>query len=557
MAEGLLQPQKGKRIEDVGEEYWNALISKSFFQRNNTWNLNISMHDLMHDLAMHISGQSCFIYDSCNDSRKLITNSKIRHLSYMKDLKDTIEFDNFSRVKHLRTLLALPLRHIWRSLETQFKLEMVLKDGGCLKTLSLSQSHITNLPDSIGNLKQLRYLDVSGTKIKELPLSICELYNLETLLLMYCNDLTQLPTNISNSINLRHLVTRWTRLKEMPPNICNMTNLQRLSDFVLCKSGGSRIKELGKLENLHGSLHVSGLSYVNDVSDVLEGELRNKKYLDELILSWNGTKDNSTKEKEVLNALQPHVNLKKLEIIGYNGTSLLDWVTHPSYRNLEEVDLHCENCCQPLLSFQQLSSLRYFRVTCIDMHDEFRSISLNKPFLFLARLELVRIDMLDWSCGKLNVALPGCNFPSLEVINVVHCDEMVTIFPTSTHIDSAYSSLKTLSINNCSRLETFSVMGLPPSLRSLYITSCDMLVDNRMKWNLQSLPSLNDLDLCRCEVVVDSFPEEWLLPPSLKALKVFNCNNLRALTPHLPSSIRTSIFGKAGVITTNRTASEY
>ncbi|XP_060973687.1 putative disease resistance protein At3g14460 [Cannabis sativa] len=491
MAEGLLQPQKGKRIEDVGEEYWNALISKSFFQRNNTWNLNISMHDLMHDLAMHISGQSCFIYDSCNDSGKLITNSKIRHLSYMKDLKDTIEFDNFSRVKHLRTLLALPLRHIWRSLETQFKLEMVLKDGGCLKTLSLSQSHITNLPDSIGNLKQLRYLDVSGTKIKELPLSICELYNLETLLLMYCNDLTQLPTNISNSINLRHLVTRWTRLKEMPPNICNMTNLQRLSDFVLCKSGGSRIKELGKLENLHGSLHVSGLSYVNDVSDVLEGELRNKKYLDELILSWNGTKDNSTKEKEVLNALQPHVNLKKLEIIGYNGTSLPDW-----------------------------------------------------------QFDLKR-------CGKLNVALPGCNFPSLEVINVVHCDEMVTIFPTSTHIDSAYSSLKTLSINNCSRLETFSVMGLPPSLRSLYITSCDMLVDNRMKWNLQSLPSLNDLDLCRCEVVVDSFPEEWLLPPSLKALKVFNCNNLRALTPHLPSSIRTSIFGKAGVITTNRTASKY
>ncbi|KAM6552565.1 hypothetical protein CsatB_013327 [Cannabis sativa] len=346
---------------------------------------------------MHISGQSCFIYDSCNDSRKLITNSKIRHLSYMKDLKDTIEFDNFSRVKHLRTLLALPLRHIWRSLETQFKLEMVLKDGGCLRTLSLSQSHITNLPDSIGNLKQLGYLDVSGTKIKELPLSICELYNLETLLLMYCNELTQLPTNISNLINLCHLVTRWTRLKEMPPNICNMTNLQRLSDFVLCKSDGSRIKELDKLENLHGSLHVSGLSYVNDVSDVLEGELKNKKYLDELILSWNGTKDNSTKEKEVLNALQPHVNLKKLEIIGYNDTSLPDWVTHPSYRNLEEVDLHCENCCLPLLSFQQLSSQRYFRVTYIDMHDEFRSISLNKPFPFLARLELVRIDMLDWS----------------------------------------------------------------------------------------------------------------------------------------------------------------
>lgn len=33
MAEGLLQPQKGKRIEDVGEEYLNALIARSVFQR--------------------------------------------------------------------------------------------------------------------------------------------------------------------------------------------------------------------------------------------------------------------------------------------------------------------------------------------------------------------------------------------------------------------------------------------------------------------------------------------------------------------------------------------
>ncbi|XP_060972795.1 putative disease resistance RPP13-like protein 1 [Cannabis sativa] len=440
MAEGLLQPQTRKRIEDVGEEYWNALISRSFFQR--ITRRAISMHDLLHDLAIYVSSQCCFIYDSCYDSRKLITSSKICHLSYMKDLKDTIEFENFSRVKHLRSLLALPLRRIQQSHETQLKLEMVLKDGGCLRTLSLSQSRITNLPDSIGNLKQLRYLDVSDTKIKELPLSICELYNLETLLLASCL-VEQLPTNFSKLINLRHLVTRWTNLKEMPPNICNMTNLQRLSDFVLCKSDGSRIKELGKLGNLRGSLRISGLSCVNEVSDVFEGELKNKKYLDELILDWSGMADNSTKERDVLNALQPHVNLKKLEIHGYKGTNLPDWVTDPSYCNLKKVYLHCGNCCLSLLSFRQLSTLRYFRVFCLGVLDESRSISSNKPFPFLSSICLYGIDMLDWSfintsdqrceifsclkqfdlerCGKLNVALPGCDFPSLEVINVLRC----------------------------------------------------------------------------------------------------------------------------------------
>ncbi|XP_062078939.1 putative disease resistance RPP13-like protein 1 [Humulus lupulus] len=551
MAEGLLQPQKGKRIEDVGEEYMSALISRSFFQRSRHYSL--SMHDLMHDLAMYVSGQCCSIYDSCNDFHKLI-GSKTRHLSYMKDLKDTVEFDNFSRVKYLRTLLALPLRNRFPWQETQLKLEIVLKDGGYLRSLSLSESCITDLHDSIGNLKHLRYLDVSRTKVKELPHSVCGLYNLETLLLSGCGNLTQLPTNISKLVNLRHLMTRWTPLKEMPPKICDMINLQRLSNFVVCKNDGSRIKELGKLDNLHERLEISGLEHVREVSDVLEGNLKNKKYLNELILDWNGEADDSTKEREVLDALQPHVNLKKLVIRRYNGTSLPDWVTHPSYCNLKKVKLQCTNLCLSLLSFRRLSSLidfRVFGVSCLDKHDEFRSISLNKPFPFLAILWLDHIDMLDWSfintsderceifqclkqfdlvsCGKLSVALPMCNFPSLEYINISSCDELVTIFPTSTHIDSPYPSLNLLNTMHCSRLETFSEMGLPFTLQRLRIASCDKLMENRMKWNLQGLPSLISLELWHCGEVVDSFPEEWLLPPSLRSLKIFECNNLKAL----------------------------
>ncbi|XP_062081270.1 putative disease resistance protein At3g14460 [Humulus lupulus] len=553
MAEGLLQPQKGKRIEDVGEEYMSALISRSFFQRSGHYQFSLSMHNLMHDLAMYVSGQCCSIYDSCNDFHKLIGN-KTRHLSYMKDLKDIVEFDNFSRVKYLPTLLALPLRDTYPWQGTQLKLEIVLKDGGCLRSLSLSESPITDLPDSIGNLKHLRYLDVSGTKVKELPHSVCGLYNLETLLLSRCINLTQLPTNISKLVNLRHLMTRSTPLKEMPPKICNMINLQRLSNFVMCKNDGSRIKELGKLDNLHERLEISGLEHVREVSDVLEGNLKNKKYLNELILDWNGEADDSTKEREVLDALQPHVNLKELKIRGYKGTSLPDWVTHPSYCNLENVDLHCRNLCLSLLSFWLLSSLRHFHVfgvSCLDMHDEFHSISLNKPFPFLARLELHDTYMLDWSfintsdqrcesfhclkvfvlerCVKLSVALPMCNFPSLEFINISSCDDLVTIFPTSTLIDSAYPSLKKLETMDCSRLETFSEMGLPFTLQHLHITSCDKLMENRMKWNLRRLPSLNFLDLRHCGEVVDSFPEEWLLPPSLLRLKIFHCYNLKAL----------------------------
>ncbi|XP_030486849.2 putative disease resistance protein RGA3 [Cannabis sativa] len=565
MAEGLLQPQKGKRIEDVGEDYLNALIARSFFQRN-TRDLSLSMHDLMHDLAMYVSSQCCFIYDSCKVLHK--PSSKTRHLSYMKDLENTTEFDDENDFySNLRSYLALPLSKIFSPTKTRLTDEiMLLKDGGCLRALSLSESHTTELPDKIGNLKHLRYLDVSDTPIKELPASICVLYNLETLLLNMCHKLTQLPTNISKLINLRHLMMRGASLKEMPPRICDMINLQTLSDFVLSENDGSRIKELGKLENLRGSLQISGLVHVKEASDVLEGNLKNKKNLTELILRWNGEADDSVKEREVLIALQPHENLKKLKIEGYRSTNLPDWVTHPSYSNLEEVDLDCKNCCLSLLSFQQLVSLRYLHIFCM----EFRGVYLNKPFSFLTSLELLGITTLDWSvantddqmcvifpalkefhlikCGKINVALPEGNFPSLEEIEIDGCYELVTIFPSSsTQMDIAYPSLEVLEISFCPRLESFSEMELLPfTLKRLRISSCNMLMENRVKWNLQRLPLLIELSLCGYEGEVDSFPEEWLLPPTLTHLVISDFDKLTALNSkgfhHLTSLQRLHLY---------------
>ncbi|KAM6552539.1 hypothetical protein CsatB_013301 [Cannabis sativa] len=547
MAEGLLQPQNGKRIEVVGEGYFNALISRSFLQRSRRNRSVLLMHDLMHDLALYISGKNCIDSDSFKDFYK--PNSRTRHLSYMKDIKDNIKFENFSRVEYLRSLLALPLSAVYTFSKTRLTHDIVLRDGGCLRALSLSESSIKELPNSIGNLKHLRYLDVSHTSIKELPTSICALYNLETLLLNNCSELTQLPITLSKLIHLRHLMIGGTSLKEMPPRICNMVNLQTLSDFVLCESDGSRIQELGKLENLRGSLHISGLEYVKEVSDALEAKLKNKKHLSELILSWNGEADDSIKEREVLNALQPHENLKKLEIRGYKGTNLPGWITHPSYSNLKKVYLQCKNCCLSLLSFQPLISLRYLHISCL----EIRSIFLNKPFPLLERLELVGITTLDWSftntydqkceifpclkklflqtCGNLNVALPRGNFPSLEEIHILDCDELVTIFPSSsTLVDIAYPSLEKLSIHRCSRLESFSKMGLLPfTTKFLIISSCNMLIENRMKWNLQRLPLLNRLDLGTYVGAVDSFPEEWLLPHSLTHLLIGRFDKLTAL----------------------------
>ncbi|KAL5548804.1 hypothetical protein UlMin_004035, partial [Ulmus minor] len=332
-------------------------------------------------------------------------------------------------------------------------------------------------------------------------------------------------------------------LKEMPPQICKMKSLERLSDFVLGENDSWRIKELGELPLLGGRLRISGLHHIVDVKDVLEANLKDKKFLSQLILRWdegNITSTQQEQDREVLEALQPHTNLKRLTIQGYRGTIFPDWVGHESFCNMVQVVLFdCRNVCR-LPPLGQLSSLRGVLIECLDsvvrIGNEFcvsSSTTTNRPFTSLAYLEFRGMTWEEWSFSSDRLGQEGGVFPSLTELHIRFCCNLIVGLP-----DCHLPSLKSISIEYCDKMVGVFVCqsrqemdtNAFPSLQSIQIWRCKKLWKNRRKWGLERLPSLMTFSLGGIEEEVDSFPEEGLLlPTTLTLLSITHFKKLQSL----------------------------
>jgi Leucine-rich repeat (LRR) protein len=87
-----------------------------------------------------------------------------------------------------------------------------------LTTLHVMNSDLTELPETIGNLTSLQDLTIVGTHIKKLPDSIGNLKNLVSLNLAY-NDIESLPDSLENLTNLKFLTLTGNNIRTVPKHL--------------------------------------------------------------------------------------------------------------------------------------------------------------------------------------------------------------------------------------------------------------------------------------------------------------------------------------------------
>ncbi|XP_064957240.1 disease resistance protein RGA2-like [Musa acuminata AAA Group] len=342
IAEGFVEARGDVSLEETGEQYYRELLHRSLLQSQRyglDYDESSKMHDLLRSLGHFLSrDESLFISDVQNEGRSAAAPMKLRRLS----IGATVTTD-------IRHLVSLTKQHesvrtllVPRTSGYAEDIDEYLKNFVRLRVLHLMFINIKILPCYIENLIHLRYLNVSWSSVTELPESICNLMNLQFLILFGCRQLTQIPQGIDRLVNLRTLDCRGTRLESFPYGIKRLKHLNELQGFVVNTGiGMCPLEVLGGLQELrYLSVDRLEMTYMEAEPRRATSGLKGNQKLKKLLLSCSFTSDGYTEEEiermeKVLDvALHPPSSVVSLRLQNFLGLRYPSWMASASISSL-------------------------------------------------------------------------------------------------------------------------------------------------------------------------------------------------------------------------------
>lgn len=303
----------------------------------------------------------------------------------------------------------------------------------------------------------------------------------------------------------------------MPPKIGELTLLKTLSAFTVSQGKNGQLGELQFLD-LGGDLWIQHLERVLDQVDAKKASLNQKPNLRDLSFTWetdHSSQSQNFMDEKVLEALEPHPNIKKLFLRGFRGKDFPMWMR--SYSTLENLFKLCIWDCPNCSSLpQMLEELPHLEE------------------LYLRNLGVVYI--IEDEVQGFNLMKP--KFPSLRMLNMFDLPHVKGLLKDETGV--AFPNLQDLTARDC---PSFSLPQLS-SIRYLYcnsmmltsfykldnLTTLWVIFDDNMtpvqKEALQNLINLNSLTILRGNE--HSLPEEGL--QGVKSLTSLDIRSFNTLT---------------------------
>ncbi|KAL8504779.1 hypothetical protein ACS0TY_016096 [Phlomoides rotata] len=493
MAHGCIL-SNGKEVEDVGDQIWNELVLRSFFQevRSRGEKTTFKMHNLIHDLAQSIMENKISGTETKHNSANA-SDSKIRQVHW----RNTSKINTSNIVVEVSSITTI-------------------MNYNRLRTLKLNGVKMVELPSALGKLKHLRHLDLSQSSIHILPRTFFHLCNLQILNLSKCKYLKSLPRNIRYMTNLRHIFLEGCKsLSHIPRRIRELTCLKTLSVFIVGYKIGNQLDELEHL-NLGGRLEIRHLERVQNHTNAKKANLDKKPNLGDLVFHWEVDYSTSTKmrdDEKILEALQPHPNLAAFEIYGFQGRELPLWMK--KMRNLTQVRLIKCYSCTRLPPFRDLPLLKVLHLRSLHALEyivEKDDIGCQNSFPSLEDLQLWALPNLK---GLLEEEEVGEMFPNLRALVIMSCPLLI--------LTSVSSTLKNLKKMCCSPLILPSYSCMLGNLSSLFLDMYDIDTCNNIPEDvLEGLCNLKTLWIS--EVTKQRLPEKWFRDlHSLTEFGIHNC----------------------------------
>ncbi|KAJ6857912.1 disease resistance protein [Populus alba x Populus x berolinensis] len=508
--EGVIKGMSRKAEFDKGHSMLNKLESACLLESVKMYSPHrfVKMHDLIRDMAIQILQE--------NSQGMVKAGARLRELPGVEEWTE-----NLTRVSMMQNQIKeIPCSHsprcpslstllLCRNAELQFIADSFFEQLRGLKVLDLSYTRITKLPDSVSNLVSLTALVLIDCHMLRHVPSLEKLKALKRLDLSSTLALEKIPQGMECLCNLRYLKMNGCGEKEFPSGL--LPKLSLLQVFVLEEWPLSPI-----------------------------------------------TKDNRKRPPTPITVIGKEVGcLRKLETLVCHFEGYLDYVEYLKTRD----------------ETKSLTKYR-IRVGLLDKyykyyHDDFRrktivfgnwSIDRDGDFqvMFLKDIQQLGIDNCDHATSLCDFWSLIKNATELEAINISDCNSMESSVssswfcsapPPSPSYSGIFFGLKGFRFYDCKSMKKLFPLVLLPSLVNLECISvgnCEKMEeiiggtrsDEEGVMGVESstdlkLPKLRSLQLIRLPEL-KSICSAKLICDSLQLIQVTNCEKLKRMGICLP-----------------------